>query len=659
VGVDKTKFTKYLEPQYLLIPVILLIIQLNFTFAKYDLVSKQVYQLENYQNDSTANTNLQAFNIKYYDSKYTKHFRAQFDFIPVTPGGNLFQTDNEGSGVRLELVQSEIPNKFKLLIQYRAWDGERIIAPNRGFNLNERHSLDLEIDINNRLILQMNSKTIVDQRISKQDIRYKRFVLGAGLSASRIFYGQIFNPKLNLEIFDRSPAIPIEVIILFVLALLIYWSSRGNPNLMSSNILKCLIRDGPGLFIIILSFSFLNFQKPFANFFGDDILNIWPIRSSDVVTIFSESIGPMYRPLTELLFLVRFELHGLNLQAWEIGTKVLAIGFIVYLYIFLRSKLNFDRFLASLVSLAYSTSIQFQASTLWWASNGSQHLLSQILTVYLLTAVIDFFQEENRQKCFNHVVFRSLLLALTSEIFIPVLIGLPVLLYSISRIRIRPINKISNNKKVNGKIRVSSFVTPKVKAWPLALVITFFYLYRTFVVEVSKVVAASSAANYDFQSINILKTVEQFFQYLLVLPGAVTGIYFYDLGAGGGRLKNYSEYTISLKVVVTLFVLVSVIGLCLIVTNSYRLLNLSFTNRLDIILFVIFCITLAVPSMVPDYQQLRWIQFPFLIYLLMISRIHLISNQTEVLKYFPYFFMIGQIVVNLCLLKESFGVILW
>jgi len=633
---------------------------MNFTFANYDAVSKMAYQLEEYRNNSTLNTELQAINLKYHDSKYVKDFKIQFEFVPQSPDGNLFQTDNEGSGVRLELRPGEVPNHFKLLLQYRAWDGERFIAPEQSFKLNERYSLKLEIDVNNRLKLHINQKVIVDQRISKQDIRYKRFVLGAGLSASRIFYGEIYNPKLNLEIYDRSPKIPIEAIGILLMVILIFRSSRKVSKLQLSQFSSHLLRDGPGVVLIVLIFSFLNFQKPFAKFFGDDILNIWPIRSSDPITIFSESIGPMYRPLTELFFLLRYELHGLNLRAWELGTKGLAICFVIYLYFFLRSKSKLKTFPAILVVLAYSTSIQFQASAIWWASNGSQHLLSQILTVYLLTAVFNFFRDKPNQKSFNVVVFRSFLLALTSEIFLPVMVALPIALLLITRLKLRS-EKNDSIKKKKKRSRESNIKLAQISIWPMVLVTIFFYLYRTFVVEVSKVVAASSAANYDFQEISIIKTVEQFFEYLLAFPGVITGIYFYDLGAGGGRLKNFSEYTASLKFTVMLFALLSIFVLCLVISNSFQFFSrLALTNHgLDITLLLIFFVTLVVPSMVPQYQQLRWIQFPFLVYLLLISRLLEITKEKRFQIFLLHLFLLGQIMINLLMIKENFGVILW
>ena len=649
-----------LHSQYLFLPVLLLILQMNFTFANYDVVSKMAYQLEEYQNNSTLNTELQTINLKYYDSKYVKNFKIQFEFVPLTSDGNLFQTDNEGSGVRLELRPGEVPNHFKLLLQYRAWDGERIIAPEQSFNLNEKHLLNLEIDVNNRLKLHIDQTVIVDQRISKQDIRYKKFVLGAGLSASRIFYGEIYNPKLNLEIYDRTPKIPIEAIGILLVLILLFRLSRKVPKLQVSQISSYLLRDGPGILSTILIFSALNFQKPFAKFFGDDILNIWPIRSSDPITIFSESIGPMYRPLTELFFLLRYELHGLNLRAWDLGTKGLAICLVIYMYFFLRSKSKLKTFPAVLVVLAYSTSIQFQASAIWWASNGSQHLLSQILTVYLLTAVFDFFRDKPNQKSFNVVVFRSFLLALTSEIFLPVMVALPIALLLITRLKLRSKKNESAKRKKKSSFE-SNVKLAQISIWPMAIVTIFFYLYRTFVVEVSKVVAASSAANYDFQEISITKTVEQFFEYLLAFPGVITGIYFYDLGAGGGRLKNFSEYSVSLKFIVVLFALLSVFVFCLVISNSLQFFSRSaLTNHgLNITLLLIFIVTLIVPSMVPQYQQLRWIQFPFLVYLLLISQLFEITKKKISQIFLLYIFLLGQIMINLLMIKENFGVILW
>ena len=170
--------------------------------------------LDTYNSSIPRSSVLKPINLKYYDSKYSKNFEIEFQFQANAPTGNLFQTDNEGSGIRIELVPSPISSEFNFLIQYRAWDGERYLITTNELKLNRKYLLNLTVDVDNRVKLMINNQLILEEKISKQDIRYQRFILGAGLSGSRVFNGEITDAKMNLDVYSRKSLIPIKLFVL-------------------------------------------------------------------------------------------------------------------------------------------------------------------------------------------------------------------------------------------------------------------------------------------------------------------------------------------------------------------------------------------------------------------------------------------------------------
>lgn len=643
--------------EFFFLPILLIVFQISLTFASYDFISKIPIDLDTYNSSIPQSSVLKPINLKFYDSEYSKNFEIEFQFQANAPTGNLFQTDDEGSGIRIELVPSPISDEFNFLIQYRAWDGERYLITTNELKLNTKYLLNLTIDVDNRVKLAINNKLILEEKISKQDIRYQRFILGAGLSGSRVLNGEIIGAKMNLDVYSRKSLIPIKLFVFTPLVILILYMGKKLISTTRARRKSVIVNDVIAISALVSFLLKFNFQRNFANFFGDDFLMIWPIRGSDPLTIFTESIGPQYRPLTELLLLSRFELHGLNLSSWEIGSKFLAAFFLIYLYWFLREKVRLSTVLASLSCLVYTTSIQFFGSALWWASVGTQHLLSQFLTIFLFSSIIDYFRKNCSQSAFYIVIFRALLLALSSEIFIPIFILVPFLILYFGKLKGR--NLLIKDKKkyvkTNSTIKFSFYA--KAFIFPHIVTLLLFYIVRKYVVELNTVVAASSAKNYDFKSVDLLSTFSQFFEYFSSFSGNIFGIHFYDYGATGFRLMSFSEYGYGLQVftifqlLLTLFIFVRSVR----VWWRWKIRDLDREQGLNLSLLVTLVVSLLIPSMVPDYQQIRWVQLSYLLFLVLLLGVRESATGRRRTDIWLGIFFVSQIVANLFLIHANFG----
>ena len=517
--------------------------------------------------------------------------------------------------------------------------------------------LNLTIDVDNRVKLAINNQLILEEKISKQDIRYQKFILGAGLSGSRVFNGEIIGAKMNLDVYSRKSLIPIKLFVFTPLVILILYMGKKLISTTRARRQSVIVNDVIAISALVSFLLKFNFQRNFANFFGDDFLMIWPIRGSDPLTIFTESIGPQYRPLTELLLLSRFELHGLNLSSWEIGSKFLAAFLLIYLYWFLREKVRLSTVLASLSCLVYTTSIQFFGSALWWASVGTQHLLSQFLTIFLFSSIIDYFRKNCSQSAFYIVIFRALLLALSSEIFIPIFILVPFLILYFGKLKGR--NLLIKDKKkyvkTNSTIKFSFYA--KAFIFPHIVTLLLFYIVRKYVVELNTVVAASSAKNYDFKSVDLLSTFSQFFEYFSSFSGNIFGIHFYDYGATGFRLMSFSEYGYGLQV----FTIFQLLLISFIFVRSVRvwwrwkIRDLDREQGLNLSLLVTLVVSLLIPSMVPDYQQIRWVQLSYFLFLVLLLGVRESATGRRRTDIWLGIFFVSQIVANLFLIHANFG----
>ena len=637
---------------------VILLFQFNFTFSDYAKVSEFFHRFDTYASSTIETATPQPINIKYYDNKYSKNFQIKFSFLATAPGGNLFQTDNEGSGIRLELVPSSTPEEFTLLLQYRAWDGERFLFTTKNLMLNRLYFFDLNLSNDNQIQLKIDNREILRERISKQDIRYKRFILGAGLSGSRVFDGYISNATLILQTSERKSLVPINILIL---AILVFFSLLFGRVVFNSRRLldrTSVLRELSVICLLVTLALRLNFQRSFSKFFGDDFLMLWPIRGSDPLTIFTESIGPQYRPLTELLLLLRFELHGLNLSSWEMGSKLLTALLSVHLYWFLRQKIKLGVVLAFLTCLTYVTSIQFLGSALWWASVGTQHLLSQLLTIHLLSSIIDYFRENYSKTALNRVVFRGLLLALTSEIFIPILVLTPILLIVLGQIAKGGL-LFGDKKKISRKIlRKAIFRNLLSDSVPFIVTVIAFFLFRLIVVQVDRVVAASSAKNFTFNSFSLMSSINQYLEYVLSFSGGIFGVHFYDYGAKDFRLMSFFDYGQGLKL---LTICLTLVGTLIFITNvtswwNRHLMQWGGEQGLNFSLIVVLAVSILVPSLVPDYQQIRWVQLSFLIYLILIVKVRKSITKMELFDFYLIIFLLFHLIANIILIRNNFSV---
>jgi hypothetical protein len=328
------------------------------------------------------------------------------------------------------------------------------------------------------------------------------------------------------------------------------------------------------------------------------------------------------------------------------------------MYWFLRQKIKLGIPLAGLTCLAYFTSIQFFGSALWWASVGTQHLLSQFLTIYLLSSVTDFFHNNFSQNALNRVVFRGLLLALSSEIFIPVFVVFPILMIFLKEFLARKDACKEKNKFFKKSIRGRFFQFILPSSFSFLTTLSVFFLFRYFVIDLDKVVAASSAKNFDFKSFDLSSIIFQNLNYLASFSGNIFGVDFYDYGANEYRLRSFSDYGLQLRI---FSITVAGLGAVLFFwkftsTRIWKLKDFGKEQGLYISFLLVLVLCVFVPSLVPEYQQIRWVQLPYLLFLLLLTKIGGSDNERRSLDRVLGIFLVLHVPTNLLLIQDNFGV---
>jgi hypothetical protein len=170
-------------------------------------------------------------------------------------------------------------------------------------------------------------------------------------------------------------------------------------------------------------------------------------------------------------------------------------------------------------------------------------------------------------------------------------------------------------------------------------------------------VAASSAKNYDFKSVDLLSTFSQFFEYFSSFSGNIFGIHFYDYGATGFRLMSFSEYGYGLQV----FTIFQLLLISFIFVRSVRvwwrwkIRDLDREQGLNLSLLVTLVVSLLIPSMVPDYQQIRWVQLSYFLFLVLLLGVRESATGRRRTDIWLGIFFVSQIVANLFLIHANFG----
>ena len=646
--------------------LLLCLLQINYTLSSYKIVREVNKAFMNLNNDDGSESSLMKYLIPYDDNLTHKEFEISFNFKNSNfQSGDLFQTDSEGSGLRVEQLfeqESDGTVQAKLLIQYRSWNEERSLTSEKTYSPENLNNFYLHLDFDNQLMVRINNEVFLNERISKQDIRYKEFILGAGLSGSRIFAGEISNTKMKLKFAERKPFIPTSILLGSILFVFMVGTFRQKKiEVKFLDVFSALVTS-TSIVIIQSLFSF-------ADFFGDDFLNIWPIRRSDPLTIFSESVGANYRPITETIFLLRWDIHGEDIRAWMFGTYTLLFLTSIIQYFTLKKVIGLGCPTTSLLNLVLFTSPIYIGGTFWWASNGTQHIISISLSLLLVSAIFDVYKSADK-KCIDlqKVLFIAFCLCLTSEIFLPVLIVTPfVFSLGFNAIIFAKKQKRKNfRRSQNPQLKFSRNIDLKRRicnsTWKSYVsYLAFLAFLRYFLAEVPFAVAASSAANYRFTSIS-LNSVTQFFAYILSMFNFYVSQKFYDIAAGNGALLDFlSSRKYLVNTISILSMILLLLALALIVKSKYysRKLNrignevISVDEAFPKILAGLAVTGYVAPALVPNYLQLRWIQFSYLLAVILVA--FLLKNKQKNIRILSWSSICLLLISNLQTLYIDFN----
>ena len=75
---------------------------------------------------------------------------------------------------------------------------------------------------------------------------------------------------------------------------------------------------------------------------------------------------------------------------------------------------------------------------------------------------------------------------------------------------------------------------------------------------------------------------------------------------------------------------------------------------ISFLLVLVLCV--FVPSLVPEYQQIRWVQLPYLLFLLLLTKIGGSDNERLSLDRVLGIFLVLHVLTNLLLIQDNFGV---
>lgn len=533
---------------------------------------------------------------------------------------NILQTNREGRGLRIE--QQFIGDNAQLFVQYRDFsNSERYFLIKHEYDPFEKNLLRIEKNTSNRLKIWLNGFLISNSQIGAQGIEFEEFAIGTGLSKSRDFHGNIQGSYL-IQFFSAKPIFPYEIFlgIWFLIGVLSTTLKRRKKNKSLNSRLD--FKDfGISLFLALLG-VLIQSKKQYAAFFGDDFITLWPVRNISLYNIFTESIGGTYRPITETLFLIRYKLHGEDLTEWRMG-NLLIVGLVVSGTFLVLRLLNLSLSLATLGTSFYMTSTTLFGSMFWWSANGTQHGLSQLLTLIYIVVALRAVNDQDRQYYYNlHLL--GLLMFLVSDLFAPLLIVSSMLAF---------IQKWNISSKIQSRKKRTQF-THRKEFWSVAkfslVTILIVLFFRNILANLDLATAAVSAANFKFDSIDLGLFVTQFAKYLLSFLGIVVGYGLYDIGAYNGRLSPVFDYPDVVKLCIVLNLGVYLVGFLgkqlslLRGLKEFRVKldwnNLSIVSREKIILLFLSILCLIPPALVPDYMQQRWTQLSLLCLLIVVLK---------------------------------------
>lgn len=531
--------------------------------------------------------------------RYLKRLNISFLFFisELKHGMNLFQTSNEGSGIRMELQSPS-----NLVIQVRTRDANEIVVPlSYAITANKWYNVNLSIDEKNKTTVIINNETVYSRTIRKMDYFIDDIAIGTGLSKSRNFEGIIKNLSLKYELLEPSfrsqiitTLLPVSLIlsfliILFALLYLLYPNSLKISNFSFYSLFLPLL--------FLLNMYFYSIRK--INYFmGDDIFAINFVQNVySFISLLIKSNGNVFRPILSLAHFIKYSLFGINYDLWfysNILHSFLNLLLIFYLTYIITWK---NKFLSACVVLLVLASQVRVWLYMWWPTIGTENLF---IETWSLLCLIFLFQA-HYSKSFIKYLFSLgfyFLLINTHESNL-VLTPLFLLFVFLEKEIFTTILK-----KIIGIIL------------PIFISITY-YIAKVYIAQAEFFVAAASGGNYKFNHINLFGSViPTYLQYILQ---------FFNINlskvAERGQMPLFSTDPLIIKsisiITVCSFILIAVIFIKSLFEKRGLTFKKNKSNKRIELYSLFFIVLIIVPaSLVPTQMELRWVESSYIVLLM-------------------------------------------
>jgi len=521
---------------------------------------------------------------------YLKRLNISFRFFmpEVKNGMNLFQTSNEGSGVRME-VQSP----SNLMIQVRTRDANEIIVPlSYQISANKWYKVNLSIDEQNKTTIIINNETVYSRTIRKMDYFIDDIAIGTGLSKSRNFEGIIKDFSFKYEFLEpnfKSQTLAVLQPISFVLAFsiillaLLYLLYPNTFQLSNFNFYSLFF---PLLFF--LNMYFYSIRK-INYFFGDDVFYINFVSNNySLISLLVKNNGSIFRPILNLIFFIKYQVLGLDYNLWfysNILHSLLNLLLIFYLAYIITWK---NKFLSACVVLLVLSSQVRVWLYLWWPTIGTHNLFVE---TWSLLSLIFLFQA-HFSKSFIKYLFSIGFYFLLINTHESNLILTPLFLLFVF-------------------LEKEIFTTLLKKFIGIVLPVfisVMYYVAKVYIARAEFFVAAASGGNYKFDHIDLFGSViPTYLQYFLQ---------FFNVNLSEVAERGQMPLFYIDPFIIKIISIITVIGFIFLTISVIKKI-ISKKKFVQLYLFVFFILIIIPAALIPTQMELRWVESAYVVFIIL------------------------------------------
>ncbi|MFA6532856.1 MAG: hypothetical protein WCT22_02545 [Patescibacteria group bacterium] len=554
------------------------------------IVERKNVNFDNVSSDTTPELSKPKF---FYETERNRSYLKRLDisfqfFMPeLKHGMNLFQTSNEGSGIRME-----VQGPANLILQVRTRDSNEIVVPlSYTVSANKWYEVNLSIDESSKTTVIINNETVYSRIIRKMDYFIDDIAIGTGLSKSRNFDGIIKNFSIKYELLEpnfRSQIIAMLLPVSLILTVLVIVLSL--LYLLYPNILKISNSSFYLLFLPLLFFLniYLYSIRKSSYFYGDDIFVINFIENNfSLISLLVKSNGSFFRPILNLIYFIKYQLFGLDYNLWFYFNLIHSFINLLLIYCFTYLITKKNKFLAALIVVLVLVSQVRIWLYMWWPSIGTLNLFVETWSILCLIFLFLAYLNKSFSKYLISSGFYFLLVNTheSNIILTPLFLMFVFLEKDIFK---------SKLKKIIGVILPIS-------------ISALYYFAKVYIAKTEFLVAASSGSNYKFNNINFFgSVVPTYLQYVLQ---------FFNINfskvAERGQMRLFSIDLLFIKVIS----ITAVVGFIFI--TLFIIKKIFLKKEFFFYLFCFFILTLIPASLIPSQMELRWVENAYIVFVIL------------------------------------------